>query len=452
MDEVAPSLVCHGCVGDPYLKNQIRDEGTRNKCSFCKKLRVSVPLANVADAFHERFIKLCHRDDETPGGNPPQFWIGEFLGTEEDSLINAVHNYLWRTYSDWDDDGPAIEYGDDVPFRLADYQSGTYTKKWEGFRESLLQESRYFNPTAKPILDEIFDGLDFNLEHREPHPFMEGGSVVTRIGPTHATTKLYRAREARTSKVVVEYLKDPAKSLGPPPPERARTGRMNPAGISMFYGALEPETCVSEIRAPVGTYVVTGEFEVLRELRLLDFQKLRRATESIPFFHPQFDEKQDRDQFLEVFCFEIATPVHPQDEAFGYLPTQAVAEYLAQREDLKLDGLMFPSTQTGAEGTNVVLFRSASNVAPSSKLFEASAYDFGYATPAHFEVKARVPEPEKPKEPEDDFFSFAEAIKPPSPPPTLKINPDTIAVTLVASVNFNLRKTNLHDAEEENDF
>ena len=35
---------------------------------------------------------------------------------------------------------------------------------------------------------------------------------------------------------------------------------MNAAGISVFYGAMEEETCIAEARAPVGSYVVIGRF------------------------------------------------------------------------------------------------------------------------------------------------------------------------------------------------
>lgn len=49
-----------------------------------------------------------------------------------------------------------------------------------------------------------------------------------------------------------EITANPARNLGAPPKVRAGEGRMNPAGVPAFYGAFERETCVAELRPPVG--------------------------------------------------------------------------------------------------------------------------------------------------------------------------------------------------------
>ena len=46
-------------------------------------------------------------------------------------------------------------------------------------------------------------------------------------------------------------------------------GRMNAAGISVFYGATDDETAIAGVRPPVGSWVATATFEVIRPLRLL---------------------------------------------------------------------------------------------------------------------------------------------------------------------------------------
>jgi len=50
----------------------------------------------------------------------------------------------------------------------------------------------------------------------------------------------------------------------------------------------------------------------------------------------------------------------PSEEAFDYLATQAIADYLAS--EAGLDGIVFPSAQTGHAASNVVLFHHASRV------------------------------------------------------------------------------------------
>ena len=121
-------------------------------------------------------------------------------------------------------------------------------------------------------------------------------------------------------------------------------------------------TCVAEIRPPVGSYVVTGRFEVIRPLRLLDLEALTHIYEARSYFDASYEQSAARLSFLRALGERISRPVLPEDEEFDYLPTQAIAEYLSSHR--KLDGIVFHSAQTGQGGQNVVLFSEASVVEP----------------------------------------------------------------------------------------
>ena len=133
---------------------------------------------------------------------------------------------------------------------------------------------------------------------------------------------------------------------------------MNAQGIPVFYGGFDPDTCVAEVRPPVGSHVVVGKFELLRPVRLLDFDALAEVYVPGSRFDPEHRERQGRGAFLEHLVREVSMPIMPGDEAFEYLPTQVVAEFLASRTP-PLDGIVFRSTQTGRVGRNVVLFNHA---------------------------------------------------------------------------------------------
>lgn len=450
MDDDAENWICYGCVGDYYLIEKIRAEGTRHKCTYCGKLRRCFSVAEVGDLVHGIFsTRLAHEEHESRG-DTPLFWVATILHIDEDEVATAVLEYLSATHDDYE--SGSGQYDDYTYYRFERSDGRAYAKKWRALRQSLLHESRYFNPGARKLLDEMFDGLNFGLNNIPAHlpAYMVGHPVVTVIGPGQEKTTIYRAREARHQGQVAEFLRDPVGELGPPPSIKARGGRMNPVGVSLFYGAFEPETCVSEIRAPVGSYVVIGSFEMLRPLRLLDFAELTEVSEAIPHFHPKYAEKKDRDAFLEAFSFEIATPVHPQDEGLGYLATQAVAEYLAQREDLQLDGLIFPSTQTGASGSNVVLFRLASVVEPPTQLYEVEALSFLGDTASFTVTSKPILPPITPLRPppahgppsvfdlvsDPDFPHAEEDIPPPYIPPTLRLNTEKIAVRKITSIGY----------------
>jgi hypothetical protein len=139
---------------------------------------------------------------------------------------------------------------------------------------------------------------------------------------------------------------------------------MNAAGISVFYGAMEADTCIAEARAPVGSFVVLGPFELARTVRILDLDVLTRVVTDESWFDPGFTVRSNRAAFLRHLVQEIGRPIMPRDEEFEYLPTQAVSEYLASCVEPKLDGILFHSAQTAGEGRNIVLFNHAAGVEP----------------------------------------------------------------------------------------
>ena len=116
---------------------------------------------------------------------------------------------------------------------------------------------------------------------------------------------------------------------------------------------------MAEIRAPVGAYVAIAKFEAVRPLRVLDLNALSEVYSEISFFDSNYREKKNRDEFLKELVGEISRPVLPQDEKSEYIPTQVVSEYLTNRMDPPVDGIIFPSSQTGATGRNLVLFGKA---------------------------------------------------------------------------------------------
>jgi hypothetical protein len=171
---------------------------------------------------------------------------------------------------------------------------------------------------------------------------------------------------------------------------------MNPTGIPAFYGAFSKEVALAEIRPLVGSLVAIGEFSLLKPVRLLDMSFLPFAYHEESMFSPSYEEARSKVKFLEVFHRRISRPVLPSDEALAYLPTQAVAAYVTNV--LGLDGIIYSSTQVGAEGesTGEQLPRNLCNVV----LFGPAA--FVERTPP----PPRPPKPEPFDEPIFPVFGF----------------------------------------------
>ena len=139
---------------------------------------------------------------------------------------------------------------------------------------------------------------------------------------------------------------------------------MNAPGISVFYGATDMDTCVHEVRPPVGSHVVAASFEVLRTLRLLDLDALERIYVKTSYFDPEYAFRRGQALFLQGLGSEISRPVMPQDETTEYLATQAMAEYLASRLAQPLDGIIYRSLQITDDMYNIVLLNHARRVEP----------------------------------------------------------------------------------------
>jgi hypothetical protein len=209
--------------------------------------------------------------------------------------------------------------------------------------------------TAAARLDEIFGNLDSFTS-------WWGRPVIREIKPGEIDSDFWRGRVVYSHGEVKSIVDSPAREIGPPPSEKAKAGRMNAEGISVFYGALEEETCLAEIRAPVGSYVALGKFSLTRPVRIIDLRDLSIADDKVSHFDPKYREARSRQKFLWEWVREISLPVMPHDETKEYLASQAVSDYLANRLDPQLDGMIFRSSQTGGNGRNLVFFNHACKV------------------------------------------------------------------------------------------
>jgi len=139
---------------------------------------------------------------------------------------------------------------------------------------------------------------------------------------------------------------------------------MNAYSIAVFYAATDPTVALAEVRPPVGSRVVVGRFELIRPVRLLDVEALRVLNVEGSVFDPSHRSRLERAKFLEWLSRRIAFPVMPDDESYDYIPTQAIADFLASNANPLLHGILYPSVQGGEGKSNIVLFHKAARVQP----------------------------------------------------------------------------------------
>jgi len=294
-------------------------------------------------------------------GEETIYAIQNALGCDEE-LAYDLQEFLeekyngGRSYKEPDEN----EYSEYAQYKARPPSDSKWYLNWHSFVNDLKSKRRFFNKSAHEFLSSLFDGIE-NMSTSDGEP------VVIEAGPESKSeperiTGFYRARVFHSKDKLKEAMKRPDLNLGPPPSELAKAGRMNAFGISVFYGAVTAEGAIAEVRPPVGSLTLAGRFDLVRKIRLLDFNALSKVSESGSIFNPKYAERFIKSQFLRSFTNQISLPVMPTDEDLEYLATQAVVEFLANALGTKLDGVLFPSAQTAEDTVNVVLFRGSSEV------------------------------------------------------------------------------------------
>ena len=389
---VEEKLVCSGCVGEDFLKEEIRKSREVDVCSYCSKRRRTTSIGDLADEFEGAFERHFYRTSTEPNDyeymlqkdpessyeferhGEPVLDVIQQIGDVSEEIADDLLEVLGERHGDYEMDKMGDESDFDSESHYAERNTSIaelYTQ-WRRFQLSVQAESRYFNNTAETFLNDVF------LELGEDGT-RDGGKAIVDAGPDTSLAAIYRARAFQNDATFEGALKRPDRELASPPFRSAKAGRMNAHGISLFYGATDRSVAIAEVRPPVGSRVITGEFRLLRRIKLLDLEALRSLEVVGSYFDPRYLSSLQRAMFLGFLSQEMAKPVMPDDEQFSYLPTQVIADYLANSR-FRLDGIIYPSVQ-GKDGMqNIVLFHEAAkakefSIAPGTEISASTSHD-----------------------------------------------------------------------------
>ena len=415
-------LICHECVSDIFLKKEIRSIGKLGKCSYCEKNRKAVQLKwlteNIHAAIEEHFdltsnepspLEYALINDKESNydwerkGESVNILIQDIAGVDE-SVADDVQKYLSFYYGGDPKDFEENPYDDEACYEEQVPDRYAFQESWNFFCQEIRYRARFFSQEAEKVLGQLFDDVD-SLRT------FDGKSVILSAGPASKISEIFRARVTQTQDTLGRILKDPVQELGAPPPKLSKNGRMNAAGISVFYGAADADTCIAEIRPPIGSHVVVGKFKIIRNISLLDLDMLSQVYAKGSYFDPQYGGRKGHAAFLRNLVGELTKPVMPGEEIFEYLPTQAVAEYLAEKISPRIDGIIFKSSQAGHKGQNIILFHSSCGVEPYILPPNTTVtVDYGWRTDEDYDDSITVYEElrEKPKTDVSTYFDLPE--------------------------------------------
>lgn len=341
----ADGAICADCVTDFALKCWISDNIYFTKCKFCEA-ESDEPIAASFDEFIEIVLTGVRFDWNDPaaegiiyetaeGGWQAQLThISEILPdydiSDDDSVIHAIIDVVNNVY--W------IER----EYYIGD-ESHRMRWGWEDFKDFVKHKTRFLflTPDESTGSAEIPPSAMLAAIGKTVSNELNDVNLISQVKPD---TDLFRIRVGCR-----EY--SSGADLGSPPVKFAnQSNRMSPAGIPMFYGALDVKTARAETLnhgQNAGQIVSIGTFRSTRNLRVLDLADLP----SIPsVFNESGHHRIHSLRFLHAFAYDITQPIARDGrEHIEYVPTQIVTEYFRRvfrdADAEALDGILYRSSR-----------------------------------------------------------------------------------------------------------
>lgn len=357
--------VCPRCVTDQYLASLLAASLEDEPCSYCGAAKAA-SISLICEEIRE-YIMVNYVDpaEELPYEGREGGYQGDVLGT---SQIVAYELDSWTDCDELADDVCDAFRGGTLwcrrnYFGLSRFEALYYS--WEDFSRQVKHRTRYL------FLQEIGSDSPYTNEKTPP------GEMLNKLGEIFREFNLFIELPLATDlfrvRVVEKHCRpSTAAELGTAPPEKAiYPNRMSPAGIPMFYGALDEVTAAVETYNPQekdDCHLVVARFRNTRPLNLLDLTNL-------PPVPSIFDEEQSYEQprlaFLRAFEEDITKPVERSTEShLEYVPTQVVTEYVRHRlrtpQGDQLDGILYRSSRRLGSHA-VVIFAEPEHCGPRDK-------------------------------------------------------------------------------------
>lgn len=357
--ERGEKYVCSHHFEDKYLNGYIKKYGETGVCSYCGHKETVIDMRDLADHIgmtisvyfndvNSECLPLAstYFDDEEeqiPGIKRAGCFAAPGNAEIYEDTSEMMEDLGLHTDCDCLNDDIDHLFEDNMwikknPFEL--WWNEEMELQWKRFAD-MVKHSRRFTFLAMPKVngsENILEELNEVILHTD--------DVLHQIP---IGTTLYRTRSLDKELDNSFGFKDITSA----PNASAGQCRMSPAGVSMFYGAFDKETAISEsIKSADEKVLVIGVFKTIRELTVVDLTAL-------PTDVSIWMDKWEGIAFLKSFHKDITQPLLKEvKEAIEYVPSQIFTEYLrwmfTDKQGRHVDGLVYKSCKT--KKANVVLF------------------------------------------------------------------------------------------------
>ena len=341
--------VCCDCIGEVAISNFAKSNMHSDYCDYCGSSSNKAIAVNLDEIVEH--IACCI---DTYWCNPAEelFYDDGYEG-EVLEIEDLLYQYGFELNSDelYEDIVGAFS---DAHWCKRDYalleESERLAYGWQDFRNAIKHRRRFTFWSMGPL------NGDPDFDHPDDVPVGEMLKIVEesvhKIGliteiPT--TEKIWRVRVHDKDKTLSK-----ASDFASPPEKFAQQpNRMSPAGVSMFYGAIDFGTACHEtveVKRASGRSVSGGYFTPTRPLSILD---LTEKVEIPSFWEKGETRRRAIIKFLRQFAKDLSQPIPRENiEHIEYVPTQAFSEYFrfeVKTPDGKpVDGIRYTSSKNGA--------------------------------------------------------------------------------------------------------
>lgn len=329
-----PKVICHECIGNDVMKNYIKQNGSVGVCTYCGKKRKTVALdallptieCGITFSFSRAVDELpCEKGEYVGRTYTTEEVIKEHLFEEIDAQYDDILDDLTDLIDDevWCDANPFDGAEEDVAFY-----------DWQKFCQVVKEKVRYV----------FFRADEENKYYDNPALVLDRiAKYVEKLNLTRQidkNTKLFRCRTHESEKWFAE-----AADFAPPPAPKSTAGRMNAAGINVFYLTLDQKTALCETDVLGRDFASIASFRVKDSIKVIDLTKIK--TLKIPsIFDIENRDKRAAIKFLQKFAETISRKANVKD--IDYVPTQIITEffrYVKNSKKQSYSGILYDSTQ-----------------------------------------------------------------------------------------------------------
>lgn len=341
---------CLGCFEDSYIIDKIKNEGFISQCDYCGQQDIPcIEIKKLVDDFENLFSLY----EPTTHGEHYNYHLQ--CPTDYGDLLEELIQEDWQVFSDSTNQNELL-------FDILNYH--------RGYEDSLDRHNLYSRSSkafAYVSSSDLWNEFSFSIKKRNRFfPEYDLSSELKMLIPNksikyQANSPFYRARIGEFS----------LEEMGPPPFDKATSGRVNPRGIPYLYVASDKYTCVAETRPWIGSQVTVALLHTKEACNIIDLSS--KEFLSSPFLAVNLKHTIQAQELLNQLSYELSKPVNPFESDIEYIPTQYLAELI---KNLGYDGLKYKSSL--GSGMNYVFFYPEKFKYMNKDLCEITTVGYGY--------------------------------------------------------------------------